>query len=168
MTPTFDTAALRAAIRKRHRGRGAVLIEELRTACGFVGGAERYIDVWTIESNASKGCTAQAYEIKVSRADFQRDVKQPLKQRGARLFSDQFWFVAPPGLLRAEEIPDWAGLLEPYPDRDGGFATWQSWQALRQIVPAPFRSKDAPSWPLVVSMLRREAILMAPAPLSQT
>jgi len=160
----FDAVDLKRAIRHRHSGRGAVLIEELRTACGFVGGAERYMDVWAIEANASKGCTAQAYEIKASRADFLRDVKQPLKQRGARLFSDQFWFVTPPDLLKAEEIPDWAGLLEPYPQSNGLFESWEQWPILRQVVPAPFRSKDAPSWPLVVSMLRRTPIILPEEP----
>jgi hypothetical protein len=84
--------------------------------------------------------------------------KQPLKQRGARLFSDQFFFVTPPGLLKPEEIPDWAGLLEPY--ADSFFSHWATWNV---VVPTPIRSKDAPSWPLVVSMLRREAIVLREA-----
>jgi hypothetical protein len=93
--------------------------------------------------------------MKLTRSDFLKDVKQPLKQRGARLFSDQFFFVTPPGLLKPEEIPDWAGLLEPY--ADSFFSNWATWNV---VVPAPIRSKDAPSWPLVVSMLRREAIIL--------
>lgn len=145
----WDAAAFKKAIRYRHRN--SVVIEELRVGCGFGGGSERSIDVWAIDANSSKGCTASSYEIKVSRSDFLRDVKCPLKQRGARLFSDQFWFVTPVGLVKPEEIPDWAGLLEPYPDPDC--------QILRQVVSSPYRSKDAPSWQLVVSMLRREAII---------
>lgn len=149
----IDATMLKEAIRFRHRSKGAVLIEELRIGCGFVGGAERAIDVWAIEPNASKGCTAVSYEVKVSRSDFAKDMKDPLKQRGARLFSDQFFFVTPPGLMSAVEIPDWAGLLEPH-----STAEWPRWPYLNVIVPAPIRSKDAPSWPLVVSMLRREAV----------
>jgi hypothetical protein len=80
--------------------------------------------------------------MKLTRSDFLKDVKQPLKQRGARLFSDQFFFVTPPGLLKPEEIPDWAGLLEPY--ADSFFSNWATWSV---VVPAPIRSKDAPSWP---------------------
>ena len=89
-----------------------------------------------------QGCTATSYEMKLTRSDFLKDVKQPLKQRGARLFSDQFFFVTPPDLLKPEEIPDWAGLLEPY--ADSFFSNWATWSV---VVPAPIRSKDAPSWP---------------------
>lgn len=147
-----DAASLKLLIRHRYQDARAVLIEELRLGCGFGNGHERAIDVWAIEPNSAKGCLATAYEVKVSRADFMRDVANPLKQRGARLFSDQFYYVALPKLIRPEEVPDWAGLLEPYTDDECKF--------LRQIVPAPLRSKDAPSWPLVVSMLRREAIMI--------
>lgn len=131
-----------------------MLIEELRIGCGFTAGAERSIDIWAIEANASKGCTATSYEVKISRGDFKKDMKQPLKQRGARLFSDQFFFVTPPGLLKIEEIPDWAGLIEPRK-----LEYWDK-PVPKIVVPAPFRSKDAPSWPLVVSMLRREVIIV--------
>jgi hypothetical protein len=135
----------------RRHSRGYVAIPELRIGCGYAGGADRSIDLWVIDANATKGCTATSYEIKVSRGDFLKDVKQPLKQRGARLFSDQFFFVTPPGLLKPEEIPDWSGLIEP---------SENNWTPFNVVVPAPIRSKDAPSWPLVVSMLRREAIVM--------
>jgi hypothetical protein len=154
MTKKLDAAWFRKAIEFRHRGKGTVLIKELRIGCGYVGAADRAIDVWAIEPNASKGCTAVSYEIKCSRSDFLKDMKDPLKQRGARLFSDQFYFVAPRGMLCAAEIPDWAGLLEPYEN-----AT-DEWPYLTAAVAAPMRSKDAPSWPLVVSMLRREAIIL--------
>ncbi|ARQ95305.1 hypothetical protein [Bradyrhizobium phage BDU-MI-1] len=135
---------------KRH-ARGCVAIPELRIGCGYAGGADRSIDLWVIDANATKGCTATSYEIKISRADFKKDLEQPLKQRGARLFSDQFFYVAPPGLIKPEEVPVWAGLLEP---------TGHNWTPFKVIVPAPIRSKDAPSWPLVVSMLRREVIVV--------
>jgi hypothetical protein len=150
----FTTEMLRNGLLRRHKP-GAVARQELRIGCGYAGGADRSIDLWVIEAAATKGCPATSYEIKVSRADFQKDMKQPLKQRGARLFSDQFYFVTPPGLLRPEEIPDWAGLLEPH-----GANNWERWPTWREVVPAPIRSKDAPSWPLIVSMLRYEAIIV--------
>lgn len=150
----FTTEMLRDGLLRRHKP-GAVARQELRIGCGYAGGADRSIDLWVIEAAATKGCPATSYEIKVSRADFQKDIKQPLKQRGARLFSDQFYFVTPPGLLRPEEIPDWAGLLEP-----SSKTNWLHWPTWREVVPAPIRSKDAPSWPLVVSMLRKEPIIV--------
>lgn len=100
----------------------------------------RRCDFWTLAPWQSKGYRATAYEIKVSRADYRRDTHE--KQREARLFSDLFYYVTPAGLLRTDEIPDWAGLIEISEGKK------------RTIVPAPLRDKDAPSWELIVSLLR--------------
>jgi len=56
--------------------------------------------------------------VKISRGDFLRDVKDPAKHSHARLFSDLFYYAAPRGLLKIEEIPDWAGLIEVGPKRN--------------------------------------------------
>lgn len=109
------------------------------TELAFRQGARR-CDLWTISANSSAGFKARAYEVKISRADFRRD--NAIKQREARLFSDQFFYVTPAGLLKPEEVPDWAGLIE---YTDGTFKT---------IIHAPYRDKDAPTWELVVSLIR--------------
>lgn len=105
----------------------------------FSTGARR-CDFWTMAPHHSKGYLATAYEIKVSRADFKRETHA--KQREARLFSDRFYYVTPKGLLKHEEIPDWAGLVEIVEGKR------------KTVVQAPLRDKDAPSWELVVSLLR--------------
>jgi len=105
----------------------------------FDGGARR-CDFWTISANSSAGFQATAYEIKISRSDFKRDTC--MKQRQARLFSDRFYYVAPAGLIKPEELPEWAGLID---FGEGG---------LTRRVDAPFRDKDAPTWQLVVSLIR--------------
>lgn len=140
---------------------GTVILRELRIGCGF-GANERRIDVWVIRPQGVI-CPATAYEVKVTRADFRRDIKNHLKHRGARLFSDQFYFVAPKGVIPPDEVPDWAGLEEVEVvsrDRPPQYGGKVYEYALRQKVPAPTRSKDSPSWPFVVSMLRREAIII--------
>ncbi len=105
----------------------------------------RRCDFWTLAPCQSKGYAATAYEIKVSRADYRRDT--PTKQREARLFSDRFYYATPPGLLKPDDVPDWAGLVEIFPDAER--------HARKKIVvQAPLRDKDAPSWELVVSLLR--------------
>jgi hypothetical protein len=109
------------------------------TELAFCQGIRR-CDLWTISANSSAGFKARAYEVKISRADFRRD--NAIKQREARLFSDQFFYVTPAGLLKPDEVPDWAGLIE---YTDGSFKT---------IIPAPYRDKDAPTWELVVSLIR--------------
>lgn len=123
------------------RNRGAtdhIQVEEF----AFTGGNRR-IDFWDIHVHPSKGHEATAYEIKVSRADFRRDTA--VKQREARLWSDRFYYVTPKGLLKSEEIPDWAGLME----FDGS--------RLSIKVPAPKRDKDAPSWDVFVSLIRNSS-----------
>ncbi len=71
------------------------------------------------------------YEVKISRADFFADAKKQsqvypwpygksavfenkhalLTQRDPRCPA-QFWFVTPAGLVKPEEVPEWAGLIE--------------------------------------------------------
>jgi hypothetical protein len=111
--------------------------EELYMALGV-----RRCDFWTLMPHNSKGYTATAYEIKVSRQDFKKDTYD--KQRYARLYSDYFFYVTPKGLLDKSEIPDWAGLIEYDFEK----------QSIKHTVKAPRRDKDAPSWEIVVSIIR--------------
>jgi len=47
------------------------------------------------------------YEIKVSRSDFLRDSKW----RGYMPFCNEFYFVAPPGIIDKDEVPEGVGLM---------------------------------------------------------
>lgn len=156
---------LKAAVRFRHFKQTVVVVDELRLACGM--DAQRTIDHFVISADTRYGCGTNAYEVKISRSDFLRDLKQPLKHRGFRLIADQFWYVAPPGVIKPDEVPDWAGLLEPTTgmghERPAGmFEGKVNWQfdMLKTVVPAPLRSKEPPSWPLVVSLLRKKPIVI--------
>jgi len=133
MTAKEKTEAILEALKQRHRNE--IWCLELAMSSGA-----RRCDFWVLHPHASKGYRAVAYEVKVSRSDYKRET--PQKQRDARLFSDEFYYVTPPGLLKPEEIPDWAGLIEISED---------NW---RYISRAPRRDKDAPSWDLVVSIMR--------------
>ncbi len=105
-----------------------------------LGAKLRRIDFWTLHPHEGKGHIATSYEIKVSRSDWKRD--SAMKQREARLYSDQFFYVAPKGLIVPDEVPDWAGLQE----WDGG--------RIRTKVHAPKLSKSVPSWDFVSSLFR--------------
>ena len=124
-----------------------ISIRELRLSSGFEN-AQR-IDLWCIDPSPANGNQAISYEVKVSRQDFQRDSFE--KQRGARLFSDKFYYATPVGLLKPGEIPDWAGLVEISP-------TETVWKRYKIVIPSPKMDKFAPSWGLVCSMLRRTDI----------
>ena len=133
MTDAEKTEGILAALKAKHRSE--IWAVELALSSGA-----RRCDFWSLHPHASKGYLARAYEIKVSRSDYRRDT--PRKQRDARLFSDEFYYVTPPGLIEVDELPDWAGLM--------------TWDGDRWRVPlsAPRRDKDAPSWELVVSIMR--------------
>lgn len=105
-----------------------------------LGSKLRRIDFWTLEPQDGKGHLATSFEIKASRADFKKD--SAMKQREARLYSDRFFYVAPKDLIKPEEIPDWAGLLE-----------WNG-ERFHHKVHAPHLSKSTPSWDFVSSLLR--------------
>lgn len=124
-------------------GRCNVLFPELRLGSGYSDISQRRIDLFMI--SAEKGNYTTAFEIKVSRGDFLKDIKDNLKQRGARLYATNFFYVAPEGLIKPEEVPVWAGLME-YNFED---------QRFRTKVPAPLTSRNTPSWGLVCSLVRR-------------
>lgn len=146
------------ALARRHPSGPWLCFRELRLGSGYRGISGSRLDFYALATAPSAGCRAVAYEIKVSRSDFLRDVKAPLKQKGARLYSNEFYYATPRGLVKPEEIPDWAGLIECWSD------TWQPYSHLppvdrfesQIVVPAPHREKARPSWPLLVAFLRRE------------
>ena len=85
-------------------------IKEYRLGTGYDGFSQRRCDVFAISPNA--GNKTICYEIKVSRADFKKEMKNQDKQMAARCFANEFYYCTPVGLLKEEEIPVWAGLIE--------------------------------------------------------
>lgn len=92
----------------------------------------------------SSGFTRYAYEVKVSRSDFLREKKNPLKTRAAYLMSNYFSFVAPMGMIKPEEIPVEAGLIEVDAE-----------ERLHDTVPAPYRDVPEPNVLLMAAVCRR-------------
>lgn len=143
---TITAAQIEDFLQNQHKN--DIWFKELRLSSGF--GMQGRIDFLALNPGPSSGNKATAYEVKVSRADFRRDSHK--KQRGARLFSDQFFFIAPVGVIPHEEVPDWAGLIE---------ISWKTvsyrknpFLSPKTVIPAPKRDKDSPSWGLVCSLIR--------------
>lgn len=134
-------------IRSRHSSSAWACIREMRLGSGY-GFHQGRIDLWVLYCGPTAGCPATAYEVKMTRQDFRNDVKSPTKQRGARLYSNEFYYATPEGLVDPAELPEWAGLMEVKIGEDG-------WPSTRVKVPAPYREKVRPSWPFVMSLLRR-------------
>jgi hypothetical protein len=135
-----------AALQKGHAK--DIWFEELRLSSGFVW--QGRIDFLALSVSPATGNLATAYEVKISKADFKKDTYD--KQRGARLYSDRFFYIAPKGLLKTEDIPDWAGLKEI--EWEAGSRNRSPYLMIKEVVPAPKRDKEPPSWGLVCSLIR--------------
>jgi hypothetical protein len=83
-----------------------------------------------------------AIELKLTRNDFRSELRHPQKRRWALMYSNEFYFCAPKGLIKPQELPPEAGLLE-----------YDKGQIL-VTVRAPFRDAMPPRWSFVASLLR--------------
>jgi hypothetical protein len=101
--------AIREALRVKYAAPEWALLEEVRHRAT---GGERSADaiacnLW--ESNAYK---IIGFEIKSSRADWLRELKDPSKADVIAAFCDEWFIVTPPGLVKPEELPQAWGLME--------------------------------------------------------
>jgi hypothetical protein len=120
-----------------------ILVFELATGTGYAHGEPNRIDAFWMAAEPSKGLKRIAYEIKTSRGDFLREIRDPRKRRAALRVSNQFFFVTPPGIAKPEEIPLECGLKEVHEGR------------LVSVVDAPFRDGLPASWHFFAAFARR-------------
>lgn len=159
------SAEIMQAIRvHHHRARGderCGVFEEFRVGTGYQARSDQRVDVFVIQFWPSASLARTVYEIKTSRADFLREVKDPLKRRIGLLMSNRFHFATPAGLLTPEEIPIECGLVElehfeeRVPGQYGPDAPTHAATRLKQIVDAPWRDTGPPSWRLFAALARR-------------
>ena len=78
-----------------------------------VGFRSGRLDFYAVHTQpGGEGFMAVAAEVKVSRADFLRELKLPEKRRTAEECASESWFVTAPGVARVDEIPECWGLME--------------------------------------------------------
>jgi len=129
--------------RPNKRGEWACIFE-LRLGTGYGSISEKRIDIFVINCFPSKSWHKIAYEIKRTRKDFFNEINYPLKRHPALMFSNQFFFVTPPNLIKTEELPQEAGLIEVNENRN----------CIVKLI-APYREAYPPVWPLFASVARR-------------
>ena len=87
----------------------------------FIPGFDRYIDLWAMRVDTVTNSTLKprekymsihAIEVKVTRSDFNAEMKTPAKRLAAIHFSNYFSFAAPRGIIEPDEIPKGIGLIE--------------------------------------------------------
>jgi hypothetical protein len=159
-----------------------LFLRELRVGTGRRNNGAQRLDAFALNCLPHLAMRRVCYEVKTSRADFLTEMKNPLKRRIGMRYSNEFYFVAPAGLLHLTDIPAECGLVE------AGRATYEQWKLLikrhagffrydpeRQAycmitVPAPWRDTPGPTWELVAAMMRnqrRELEERSPAPPAQ-
>lgn len=105
------------SIRKRHLGFGWVFLTEVRTQTG--GWNENYIDALAFALWHSLKYERVAYEVKISRSGWLKELKKPTKCKVAMDYSHRFWFALPIGIVEDRDltlITDGCGVLEVHND----------------------------------------------------
>lgn len=150
MTDKEKTEKIYECLDLLHQGnwslKNFITIREARCGTGYRYQNQRsfdYMAISTLEGNQVRG-----YEVKASRADFLKDIKDPEKQKALRCFANLFYYVAPEGMIKKEELPPWAGLIELKYD---GEKYW-----LNQAVGAPLQANFPPTWSFVAECIRNK------------
>jgi hypothetical protein len=110
------------------------------------------IDCWLISRQLGYPLTIYSIEVKVDRKDFKEELRKPQKQRWALMYSNLFYYCAPKGLIKANELPAYAGLLE------------YEHGTLTVAIKAPWREPMPPRWTFVASLLGHASQLTRRAP----
>ena len=92
-----------------------VVLREVANGTGW--DTSRWIDVAVFQMWKTKGLTRAAFEIKVTRHDFLRELAQPEKHQWVQETFHEFWFVAPVDIIQVEELPVGAGFMYPRGDK---------------------------------------------------
>jgi len=97
-------------LRKRFAAPEWCLMEEVAPA---TGGHTRYADAIAVNLWQSRGHAIHGFEVKVSRSDWLRELKQPEKAEPLVRLCDYWSIVAPKGVVKDGELPPTWGLYEP-------------------------------------------------------
>ena len=154
-----------------------MFLRELRVGTGRGTHSSQRLDAFALNCYPHRGMKRICYEIKMSRADYRTELKNPLKRRIGMRFSNEFYFVTPAGMLEVAEVPAHCGLIEI--GRAGSVEEWKEvlkrqagffhYEPARRdycvmIVPAPWRETPGPTWELVAAMMRNQRRVLEEAP----
>jgi hypothetical protein len=106
----LDTPKLRDLLRRKFPADQYAMLYEVRDAAGFQ--ASRSADVMMVGLWPSRGNMLEGFELKVSRSDWLRELKQPKKADAFFKFCDRWWVVAGHGaVVKLDELPEPWGLM---------------------------------------------------------
>ncbi len=137
-------ADLHALVKRRCSAPAWAVFEELRE---HPTNGLRRADVLAMSVYPSRGLVFHGFELKNSRGDWLRELKDVTKSVPIQRFCHAWWIVAQPGVVDKGELPDTWGLL--VPDRSGSRLITQT--------KAPRLDPQTPTMEFVASVLRKAA-----------
>ena len=109
-TPSEITRDLFDRLRLRERD-GEIFLLEVGDGAGF--GNRGWSDAISMQTWPSKDLVIRGYEVKATRSDWLRELDNPEKNRKWQQACDEWYVVAPKGVVVLEELPPAWGLLVP-------------------------------------------------------
>lgn len=131
------------ALARRYAAPAWAFFEQVAPGTGWK--ATGWADAMALSIWPSRGLDLYGFEVKVSRADWLRELKNPQKADAFVSRCHRWWIVAPPGCVQTGELPPNWGLIE---YRSG---------KLFDVVQAAKIEPLALEWSFLAAMLRRVA-----------
>ncbi|KVS52213.1 hypothetical protein WK39_26505 [Burkholderia cepacia] len=138
----MQTAEVKAALRARFCSPEWALFFEVADATG--ARHNRWADAVAMNLWPSRGLAIHGMEVKVSRSDWLRELKDPSKSAPVQRYCDYWWIVTPAGVLKDGELPPTWGHYEVKP---GG--------TLRELVAAPKLESEPVTRQFAAALMRR-------------
>jgi len=142
----WPTNQIRAALRKRHEPPAWAFLEEVAEGTG--GDAGRYADAVAMSLWPSRGLVIHGFEIKATRSDWLKELRDAEKAEAIQRYCDYWWVVVGlASIVKASELPENWGLVVP------------SGTGLRVKVDAPKLEPVDVDRPFLAALLRRASEL---------
>src|SRR5579862_2430119 len=110
ITGALDAGAIIGLLQSTYPEPEWATFAELRAGTGYSN--DQRLDLFVLNLWPSKQYRSLAIEVKVSRSDFKRELKDPGKRVFAETVAHECYFAVPVGLVRKDEIPEGWGLYE--------------------------------------------------------
>jgi len=99
-------------LRKRYAPEEWCFLAGVRKATGFsYGGSMRTADAVAMNMFPSRGLPLVGFEVKVSKGDWQKELKDPSKAESICRYMDNWYIAAPEGIVQKSELPSTWGLI---------------------------------------------------------
>jgi hypothetical protein len=143
--PKVTTAEVLTALIGHYRKPGTERDGEILITEPEAPGSSRRCDLLRVGMWSSRGTGIDVHEIKISRADWLRELDEPAKAEAWWPYCSRFWVTAPPHLIDPAELPQGWGLMEMPPATRRRF---------KVKVPAAWKAAKL-TVPLMIELLRR-------------